>query len=77
MNENTLQYSDLYAVIRDSLGNYIDSANSASWRSSDISYATVSPAIKVAGIVTKVKAGVILIIASSPGVIRTPSWSRF
>jgi fibro-slime domain-containing protein len=70
MNENTLQYSDLYAVIRDSLGNYIDSANSASWRSSDISYATVSPGNKRwQGIVTKVKAGVILIIASSPGVI--------
>jgi len=42
----------------------------AIWKSSDISYATVSPGIKRwQGIVTKVKAGIILIIASSPGVV--------
>ena len=69
MNENTPN-SNLYAVIRDSVGNYIDSANTAIWKSSDISYATVSPGIKRwQGIVTKVKAGIILIIASSPGVV--------
>ncbi|MGB7567794.1 MAG: fibro-slime domain-containing protein [Chitinivibrionales bacterium] len=69
MDENT-PTANLYAVLRDSAGNYIDSANSASWRSSDISYATVSPASKQwQGIVTKIRAGVVLIIASSPGVV--------
>jgi fibro-slime domain-containing protein len=69
MDENT-PAANLYAVLRDSVGNYIDSANSASWKSSDISFATVAAANKQwQGIITKVKAGVILIIASSPGVV--------
>jgi len=70
MDENTPLDSNLYAVIRDSIGNYIDFANTVIWKSSDISYATVSPGTKRwQGIVTKVKAGVILIIASAPGVV--------
>jgi len=70
MNENTPQYSNLYAVLRDSVGNYVDSANNATWTSTYTSIATVVPGGKRwQGIVTKVKAGVILIIASSPGVI--------
>ena len=72
MDENTPQYNNLYAVLRDSVGNYIDSANSATWRSSDALVATVAPsngAKRWQGIVTKVKAGVILIIASEPGVV--------
>jgi hypothetical protein len=70
MDENTPLDSNLYAVIRDSIGNYIDFANTATWKSSDISYATVAPGSKRwQGIVTKVRAGVILIIASSTGVV--------
>jgi fibro-slime domain-containing protein len=72
LDENTPQYNDLYAVLRDSVGNYIDSANSAQWISSDSLVATVAPSNATKrwqGIVTKVKAGVILIIASEPGVV--------
>jgi fibro-slime domain-containing protein len=70
LNENTPQYSNLYAVLRDSLGDYIDSANNATWTSTDITIATIAPGPKNwQGIVTKVKAGKIFIIASAPGVI--------
>jgi hypothetical protein len=70
MDENTPQYNNLYAVLRDSIGNYVDSANNATWTSTDTSIATVVPGGKRwQGIVTKIKAGVILIIASSPGVV--------
>jgi fibro-slime domain-containing protein len=71
LDENTPQYNKLYAVLRDSIGNYIDSANSATWRSSDVLSGTVTPVNPIKkwqGNVIKIKAGVILIIASSPGV---------
>ena len=72
LDENTPRYDNLYAVLRDSVGNYIDSANSAQWISSDELVATVAPANGTKswqGIVSKVKSGVILIIASEPGLI--------
>jgi fibro-slime domain len=70
MNENTATHT-LYAVLRDSLGNYIGPANNASWSSSDTLYATVVSANATnswRGIITKIKSGQILIIARSSGV---------
>lgn len=71
MDENT-HTDTVYAILRDSLGNYIDSANNATWTSTDVRIATVEPSNAIKkwqGNITKIKAGVISIIASSQGVI--------
>ena len=62
--------ANLYAIIRDSVGNFVDSAKAASWISSDPTLGAVTaPGKKWQSTVTKVKPGQIIVTVSSAGLI--------
>ena len=66
-NRNT---APLYAIIRDSVGNFVDSAKAAIWISSDPTLGTVAASGKKwQSTVTKVKPGQIIVTVSSAGLI--------
>jgi fibro-slime domain-containing protein len=68
-NRNT---APLYAIVRDSVGNFVDSAKAAVWTSSDPTLGTVTASGKRwQSTVTKVKPGMIIVTVSSAGLIST------
>lgn len=59
----------LYAVVRDSLGNFIRFADKTQWQTSDPTVGTVSPEAgkNYKGVITKVNGGSVQITANEPG----------